>query len=101
MPPLASTQTEDHSFKPPISDYKKESVNHAESAGNAQEKQARSYELEFRWKLDICKLQILSSLDLTLSISRNQLKHFLEVANQMTRTKILFNQKKIQRAIWC
>jgi hypothetical protein len=35
-----------------------------ESAGDAQEKQARSYELEFRWKLQICKLQISSSLDL-------------------------------------
>ncbi len=29
---------------------------------------ARSYELEFRWKLEICKLQILSSLDLTILI---------------------------------
>jgi hypothetical protein len=35
-------------------------INHVESAGDAQEKQAHSYELEFRWKL-----QISSSLDLT------------------------------------
>ncbi len=42
-----------------------ESINHVESASDSQEKQARSYELKFRWKLQICKLQISSSLDLT------------------------------------
>ncbi len=42
-----------------------DSVNHVESASDAQEKQARSDELKFCWKLQICKLQISSSLDLT------------------------------------
>jgi hypothetical protein len=56
-----------HSFKPPISDYTKRVCNHVESTGDAQEKQARSYELEFRWKLKIFKLQISSSLDLTIN----------------------------------
>jgi hypothetical protein len=39
-----------------------DSVNHFKSAGDAQEKRARSDELELRWKVQICKLQISTHL---------------------------------------
>jgi hypothetical protein len=45
-----------------------ESVNHVESAGVAQEKQAHSDELELHWKLQICEVQIWTHLTWPFSL---------------------------------